>query len=163
MKTLTLAAVAVSATLVLTAPAFATFTCKNIVTDGGQKVTDIFGNVTQGNVIGFRPGVSPEVFYGDVGCGPAGSCVMPSIVGGNDDYPIEYKTIVMKIGELVEDLPDTYQHQKGVLDIKDTAKETLIATYHANKDKPKKEWTVVYVPVYNYGAVKDGACGGGGH
>ena len=169
MRKYVFAGIAVAAMLASTSPAFATFVCKEIVKDGGTEVIDIYGNVTRQVPVGVRSVNYPEVFYGDVGCGPAGTCVMPSLVGPNEEVIFDYKVFWEKIGEQINDLPDEYKHKWGVLDWKDTAHASLWASLVATKKQYHEtgewDWVHVYVPVYNYGRPRDGECpsyGGGG-
>lgn len=112
-------AIAAIAMLAFTAPAFATGTCETRVTDGG--VTIVETQTPYLAYAGSNAGSKP-VFYGDVGCGPAGTCVMPSLsdLGSSSVKPaIRIDTSEVENEDIVEHrtviynpfYPDYSQHQ----------------------------------------------------
>ena len=83
MKTLMFAAAALMA---LTAPSFAGESCSDCKYGNLVTFTGYAGNPADTR--------SAAVFYGDIGCGPAGTFVMPSLSAPGNSNAVDYQVCV---------------------------------------------------------------------
>lgn len=136
----------IASTAILTTSALATGKiCEPRTVVVGQQTTDV--EVKKTKLIGDNGG-SGSVFHGNPNCLWDGTCVpsdFPSLSTTGTAFEVE----VTEVEKVLEDVLGE-EHRNGKLNVKKTAKATLIASFK------NKEFTLV--TVYDFGNWKSGGC-----